>query len=351
MLAPITFIQPLTTIRRPRLLNVEGIVLANMDDKVSATDIVARASLYTRHIMLDANQSLGLPRAETTNLIQREVGEHVDSGAIIAGKRGIGARQLRAPASGKIAAISGGQILLQVSDESSALQARIPGQIVDIEPGRGVVIECVCAWVQCIWGNGGLADGRLQMMGKQSNHSLTADQIDISQRGVVLVAGHCNQQQALDLAEQVPVRGVILGSMATRLLPFAETLPYPIVLTEGFGKVAMNKDAFRLLGNHNGQLATINAQPLDQITGERPEIVIPLGESGKPPEPVSIQRFQVGQGVRIISGEHKGQVGEIAVLLPASTEYDSGLRGSGAEVSLENLGSTSIPLANLELLG
>jgi hypothetical protein len=279
------------------------------------------------------------------------VGEHVESGSIIAGRRGIGARQLRAPMSGKVAAISGGQILLQAGEEGLQVEARIPGVITDMEPEQGVVIECVCAWVQGIWGNGRLEEGRLQIMGDGPAHQLTADQIDLSQRGIILVVGTCEQRQALDLAAQVPVRGMIFGSLATRLLPMAESLPFPIVLTEGFGRTAMNSDAFKLLSNHNGHQATINAHKLDRIIGDRPEIIIPLGESGKPQEPVPIQSFSIGQNVRSISGDLKGKIGEITGLLSASTQYASGLRAPGAEVLFEEIGSRSIPLANLEILG
>ncbi|MGH2582103.1 MAG: hypothetical protein ACRDFQ_04320 [Anaerolineales bacterium] len=351
MLAPITFVQPLITLRRPRLLPVDGTVLVNMGDRVSPKDIVARGNLFTKHIMLDAGHALRLSPAEASQLIQRNVGEYVESGSIIAGRRGIGARQLRAPMSGKIAAIRGGQILLRAGEESLQVEARIPGIITDMEPEQGVVIECVCAWVQAIWGNGRLDEGRLQIIGDGPTQSLTADQIDLSQRGVILVVGTCEQRQALDLAAQVPARGLILGSLATRLLPMAESLPFPIVLTEGFGRTAMNSDAFKLLSNHNGRQAAINAQKLDAIIGDRPEIVIPLGESGKPPEPVPIQSFRIGQNVRAVSGELKGKIGEITALLSASTQYDSGLRAAGAEVSFDGIGPRSIPLANLELLG
>jgi hypothetical protein len=351
MLAPVTYIQPLTTLRRQRLLPVEGHVLVNLGDHVRSADPVARANLYTKHLMLDAGRALGLPADRVSKLIQRSVGENVEQGVIIAGRRGVGARQLRAPAGGQIAAISEGQILLQVSDESALLPARVPGEIIDIDPGRGVTIESVCAWVQGVWGNGRFADGNLQIMADNPTHQLTADQIDMSLRGVILLAGSCSQRQALELAAQVPIRGLILASLATRLLPIAEKMPYPIVLIEGFGQAPMNTDAFKLFGNHNGAAATLNAQRNDRFNGERPEVIIPLKDAGRPPQPVPMQSFRLGQNVRVLSGETKGALGEIASLLPASTLFASGLRAPGADIDLANGGHVRVPLANLELLG
>jgi hypothetical protein len=351
MIAPISYIQPLTTLRRRRELPAEGVVLVNMGDTVHSGDAVARANIDSKHVILDAGRALGLSPDRATRLIQRLVGEKVDEGAIIAGRRGVGARQLRAPAAGTIAAISEGQVLLEVNDESTSLRARVPGQVVAIEPNLGVTIECVCAWVQGVWGSGGLADGFLQMVGETPSQVLTADQIDMSLRGTILLAGSCSQRQALDLAAQVPIRGLVLGSLAIRLLPVAQKMPYPIVVIEGFGKTAMNEDAFKLFTIHNGKPATLNAQQSDPVRGDRPEIIIPIKEAGNPPQPVAVQSFRIGLSVRILNGPNKGRIGEITALLPASTVYPSGLRALSAEVALPGGLQDSCPLANLELLG
>lgn len=351
MLAPITYVQPLATIRRPRRLSVEGEILVSEGEQVHSGTVIARANLAAEHMMLDAARALGQTPERATKSIQRSVGEKVDEGAIIAGRRGVGARQLRAPAKGTIAAISEGQILLQVSDERAELHARVPGQVIDVEAGRGVVIECVCAWVQGVWGNGRVADGILHLVGDGPDQVLTADQIDMSLRGAILLAGHCGQRQALELAAQVPIRGLILGSLTTRLLPIAEKVPYPIILTEGFGTSAMNADAFMLFSNRKQEQTTLNAQRSNLISGERPEAIIPVKDAGRPPQPIGLQTFRIGQNVRLLNGPHKGQLGEIIGLLPASTLYPSGLRAAGADVELASGQSAIIPLANLELLG
>jgi hypothetical protein len=347
MLAPITYIQPLTTLRRTRLLPVEGSLLVGLGDRVRASDVIARSNLYTKHLMLDAARALGVPANRVSKLIQRSVGESVEQGAIIAGSRGLAARQLRAPAAGQIAAISEGQILLRVSDESTEMQARVPGQVIDVSPGRSVTIECICAWVQGVWGNGRNGEGNLQWV---SPDDLTADQIDMSLRGSILIAGHCSQRQALELAGQVPIRGLILGSLATRLLPVAERMQYPIILIEGFGQMGINADATKLFDLHNGASAALNAQRSDPLSGDRPEVIIPLSEAGRPPQPVDMQSFRIGQNVRVLSGNHKGLLGEIIDLLP-NVIFESKLHGPAAEVTLSGGGRTRVPLANLELLG
>jgi hypothetical protein len=351
VIAPISYIQPLTTLRRKRRLPVEGQVTVSNGDMVQSGDTVARAQLNSRHMILDAGRALGLPPERAQEMIQREVGEAVEEGAILAGKRGVGARQLRAPVAGTIAAISEGQVLLQVSDESAQLLARVPGQIVEVAPNRGVTIECVCAWAQAMWGNGRLDEGALQLTSNRADEMFTADQVDMSLRGAILVAGRCEHRQALELAAQVPIRGLVLGSLATKLMPIAQKVSYPILLMEGFGTTPMNADAFKLFSNHNGDVATINAQAADALTGDRPELIIPIKDAGKPPQTVEMQSFRIGQNVRVMTGPDKGRLGEILNLLPPSTLFESGIRASGAMVALEYGPQSSYPLANLELLG
>jgi len=352
MIAPVSYIQPLTTLRRKRSLPVEGEVLVSLGATVHSSDAVARANLQAKHLILDAGRALGLPPERANRMIQRSVGEKLEEGAIIAGRRGVGARQLRAPAAGTIAAISESQVLLQVNDDSSFLRARVPGVVIDVEPNRGVTIECICALAQGVWGNGRLADGFLQAVGTDRDQVLTADQIDMSLRGVILFVGRCEQRQALELAAQVPIRGLIIGSLSTRLMPIAKNLPYPLVVVEGFGTTPINSDAFKLLSNHSGQQATLNAQYGGPGGGsERPEVIIPIKEAGRPPQPVAMQTFRIGQPVHVLSGPDKGSVGEITAMLPAPTQYSSGLRALSAEVALENGQLINYPLANLELLG
>lgn len=351
MLAPITYIQPLTTLRRTRQLPVEGTISVGLGDRLRASDVIGKTELHKQHLMLDAARALGVAANRADKFIRREVGEEVEEGAILAGSRGLAQRQLRAPAAGRIAAISEGHILLQVSDEAhSQVLARVPGQVIDIDPGLSVTIECVCAWMQGVWGNGLSGEGHLQMVADSPQHQLTADQIDMSLRGAILIAGHCSQRQALELAGQVPIRGLLLGSLATRLLPLAEAMEYPIVVLEGFGQLAINADAYKLLSLHAGAAAAINAQTNDRYRGERPELIIPLTEAGRPPLPVEMQSFRIGQTVRVLSGRYKGALGEI-LELRQNVIYESQLRGPAAELALSSGGQARVPLANLELLG
>ena len=350
MLAPQSYVQALSTLRRKRALPVDGKVLVELGDEVKPDDLIARANLARQHVMLDASQALGVAAKDVKSLLQRRVGEKVEKGAIIAGKRRIAGRLLRAPEDGRIVAISGGQILMQVGDQPSEVRARIPGKVVEIEPNRGASIELRGSWLQGVWGNGRYAEGEIVLLTDDPRHTLIVDEIDMNYRGAILVGGHCGQRQALELANVVPIRGLVLGSISAMLIPLAREMNYPILLSEGFGKIAMNQKAFELLESHVGDEATLNAWERDENEGQRPEIVIPQADAGESVPPKLAQELISGQLVRGTREPHQGVVGEITSLLPSATLFESGLRAQAALVRLSDDSEVVIPLANLEIL-
>lgn len=350
MLAPVRYIQDLTALRRRRVLREEGSVLVEINDEVNSGDVVARARDSKKYLILDASRALNVPASRVEGLMQRRAGERVEKGSIIAGQRKIAGRLLRAPVDGRVAAISGGQILLQVSEKATELFARIPGTIVDIEENRGVIIESACAWLQGSWGNGRFADGELHMREDNPNLAFTVERIDKNLRGAILIAGYCSQREALELAAQASIGGLLLGSLATRLLPIALKMDYPIVLTEGFGEIPMNGVAHQLLKQYNSQKATLNAEENDPFGDQGPELIIPQTDSENALPPEEVSEVSVGQQVRVVHAAQMGAVGKISKMLSSSTLFPSGLRARGAEVTLSDGSKAVIALANLELL-
>ncbi len=349
--APVTHVLPLTTIRRKRVLPVFGQVLVRQGQKVIATDVIAEANLKPEHILLDVARGLGVSAEQAHQLIERQVGEFVDSGGIIANRGGsLAARMVRAPSAGMIAAIGGGKVLLETETPPYQLRAGMPGVVSQLMPDRGAVIETTGAWVQCVWGNGRMDTGQLHSLLEAPEDILTPDKMDVSLRGMVLLAGHANQIEALQTAADLPARGLILGSMSTNLVPTASKMRFPIVVIEGFGHIPMNSTAFKLLTTNDTREVALNAERYDRFYGIRPEIIIPLPASGDPPAPRDADIFAPGQQVRMLRAPYTSAIGTIASLRPGIVTFPSGVRAPAAEIRLENGESALVPLANIEVL-
>ncbi len=348
MLAPVIHILGLTNIRRTRLLPVSGKVTVRVGQRVNASDVVATASVATRHILVDVRRGLGMMRAgEAERAIVRMEGEKLQTGDVIAETGGIFSRVMRAPEAGTIVMISGGRVIMESESAPLELRAGIPGVVTEIHPDHGATIETNGALIQGVWGNGQVGEGLLFVLLKSPDDTIARTDIDISLRGAVVVAGHCSDPDVLRYAAELPLRGLILTSMTADLIPVANSVNYPVIVLEGFGKIPLNDAAMRLISTSEKRDVAVTAT-INPVNSERPELIIPLpAESNSPPE---MTYFAPEQMVRIQGDPYRGKIGVIMQIRPGTTTLPNGLRTPAADVRLDKETVVIIPLANLEVL-
>lgn len=348
MIAPVTHILPLAHIRRARMLPGKGRILARVGQEVNAAYVVAEADLPGSHVLVDVRRILGLRRAEQAHrLIERKVGEKVEKGDILAQTGGILPKVIRAPVNSTIVAIQRGQILLEKAGVHYELKAGLNGVVSEVLSERGVVVETHGALIQGVWGNGQINGGLLQFAVTQPDEEIHRANLDMSLRGSIVVGGFINKADALDAAEELPLRGLVLGSISAGLIAAAQKCTIPIMVTEGFGQIPMNRAAFRLLKTHERRETSINTLWNPEF-GERPEIVVSLPSQGQ--TPMDVVEFTVGQTVRILSAPYSGEIGTLVAIRPGRVTLPGGLRVQVAEIRLENNQQISLPLANLDVL-
>jgi hypothetical protein len=349
-LPPVTHVIPLATLRRERTLPVPGAVTVRMNEKVQAPDVIAEAEVSQRHLFLDLARGLGVTEREAGRLVARQVGERVEVGDVVGGPVGIARRTVRAPADGRVVAISRGRVLLEVYAEAFSLRAGFPGLVVATDGTRSVTIEATGALVQAAWGNGKQDYGLMRTVGSGPGDRMQTSQLDINLRGAILIGGMCDHPAPLHQATELSVRGVILGSMSSELIQAAMRLPYPLVLTEGFGEVPMNSAAYSLLTTNVGREAAILARPADPFSTQRTEVLIPLPSARQPDMPEEVIGLKPNIRVRVLRAPYQGATGLLRELPAKAVDFPSGILARSASVDLEGLGVRMVPLANLEVL-
>lgn len=351
MQGPITHIQLAAAIRRERLMPSGGRIIARRGQQVNPTDVVAEAMLRPEHMLLDITRGLGLTEKDADHYIQRRAGDEVGEGDVIAGPVGIGRRVVRTPRAGTVVVAGGGQVLLELEGEFSELKAGYAGMVTDILGDRGVEIEAVGSLIQGIWGNGRINYGLLNILAHAPDELVAPGMLDVSFRGSIIMACVCEDEKVLITADDLPVRGMILASMDSALVPVAMKVSYPIVLIEGFGKLPMNQEAFNILVSGAMREVSVNAEPWNRVANTRPEVVISLPDGVLPGIPTESAAFAIGQTVRVISPPYKSMIGTLTSLQPGQSVLPSGIRVQTAGVRLLNGDMVQVPMANLEIIG
>ncbi len=351
----VTQATPFTVIKRERLLPVRGEVLTDIGTRVEPIDVVARASVGGELHVVDVGKTLSVKSENLDKYLLKAVGDTVEEEEAIAAKGGglIPLRRVcRSPVAGKIVAIGSGRVVLESKAETFELPAHFRGTVVSVMPSLGVVIETVGALVQGVWGAGGEAQGVLKMVVEDPKEKLGAEAIDVGCHGAIIVGGSSVDEEALEQAEQMQVRGIVVGSVGVDLEDRASDLPFPVIATEGMGQVPMASVIFELLRSNAGREASISGVTRLRWGTVRPEIIIPLPGRGATPSPQQLGgALEVGAQVRVIRRPYLGSVGQVVSLPSQPRAVDSGARLRGAEVELEEKGRVFVPYANLELIG
>jgi hypothetical protein len=348
MYAPVIHYLRQTNIRRSRMLSIPGRVLVSPGQKVACDDAVAEASNPTGHFFMDVRSILKVDTNSANELIQRKKGERLAKGDILAETGGAFSRVVRAPTDCVISDINAGVVIMETQGEALQVQAGLPGFVRDLNGEYGVTIESGGALIQGVWGNNRTDTGLLVVLCDSPDQELTARQLEASARGSVAVAGFCSTSESLRLAAELELHGLILSSINPELMGLIDNLNFPIMLIEGFGKIPMNAAAFSIFRELEKRDAAIHARRWDQITGERPEVLIPFqNQALQPPE---VDEFAPGQNVHIKLPPYSGEVGTILGLNQGLTNLSNGLRAPAAVLRKQNGDQITVPLANLELI-
>jgi len=343
-------ILPLANIRRERVLPVQGRVVARRMQKVTPTDVVAEATLEPQHMMIDLTQGLNVSVERAEELLQRQTGEMLTKGDVIAGPVGLFQRVVRAPFDCEVKLAAEGKVLLEKETPPYQLLAGMEGTVTNIIPDRGVIVETRGAVIQGVWGNGHIAHGVIQALDRELNQAVQPEQLDISFRGAIAIGGYCANAEFLQTAASIPVKGVVLGGMSSALIPAAKEVDFPIIVIDGFGKRAMNKSAVRLILSNDDKEMSINAQEYDQNMGDYPEIIISLPSPDQADPPQKMAEFSVGKEVFILTGPHASRIGTIEILYSKDYTFPNGIQTSAAEIDLGREEHVRVPLTNLEII-
>jgi len=357
-----------TIVRKERRLPLTGETLVKKGDSVTAETIVAKTELPGNVKMLNIANIMGLPPSDIPELLFVKEGARIEENQTIGQSKGffgLFKNTVRSPIRGVFESYNRitGQAILREPPIPVEVDAYLKGTVTGILENEGVIIESRATYVQGIFGIGGETRGELTVLTDGPEDELTEDLISESCRGKVLVGGSFVSYKTLNKAAEKGVNAIIVGGFDDKDLK--EFLGYDLgvaitghekkgitlILTEGFGRMTMAHETFKLLKSREGLLASVNGATQIRAGVMRPEVAIPVEETDTHRDTEKqAGAMNIGSPVRCIRAPYFGKLGTVEALPAELKLLDSEARVRVLDVKFADGKIVTVPRANVELI-
>jgi hypothetical protein len=358
-----------TVVRKERRLPIKGEVVVSKGDRVSSDTVVAQTYLPGNVQLINVASKLGLPPEDLPSVMKKKDGDPIEKGEALAetqGFFGLFKSRVPSPCDGSVESISTvtGQVILREPPTPISIDAYIDGVVVDIFPEEGVAVETVGSFIQGIFGVGGEKTGEIAVVVDGPGSPLEASLITPEHKGKIIVGGSHVQWDGLQKAIDVGASGIVVGGFddpdLKRLLgkdlgvaiTGHEDLATALILTEGFGEIAMAHGTFDLLKSREGLKASVNGATQIRAGVIRPEIVVPLeGDAASLVEGAhATTGLEIDSLIRVIREPYFGSLGKVIDLPNELQKMESESMVRVLKVQFEDGSEALLPRANVEMI-
>jgi hypothetical protein len=358
-----------TLLIKERRLPLLGEVLIEEGAEVRNDQVIARTNLPGDVQSINVSHRLSIEPSDLPRFMQKKEGDTVEEGEVIAESKsffGLFTSKCESPITGTIETLSTvtGQVLLRKPPIPVEVTAYVDGRIQAVHPEEGATVETWGAYIQGIFGVGGETNGPIRIAASDAGQLFTPDLVPADSKGQILVGGSRVTMETIDKAREVGAVGIIcagfddqdLRTLLGRDLGVAitgqEKLGITLVLTEGFGEIAMADRTFALLKENEGQTASINGATQIRAGVIRPEIVIPKLDRERPAEGAvrESEGMTIGSRIRIIREPNFGHLANVTELPPELNEMECETKVRVLRIKLDSGEEYLLPRANVELI-
>jgi len=362
-------VSPRTTLRKVRRLPLTGEVKVSVGDQVKAADIVARTELPGAVTPYNIVNTLGVVAEDAPHVMVKEIGEKVEADEVIAESSsffGLFTSRAKAPVSGTLESVSEvtGQVIIRQPPTPLELKAYVDGKVVEVLEEEGVIVETHGAFIQGIFGIGGETNAEIVMAVDNPSETLDETKITSEMAGKAIVGGNMVTISGIKKAIDVGVKGIIVGGIndtdIKELLGYeigvaitgSEDIEVTIVVTEGFGEIAMAERTFELLKQNVGNQASINGATQIRAGVIRPEVIVPMDVESdqKAVSEVVAGAMETGTKIRVIREPYFGKIGTVTDLPPKLEPLPTEAHVRILRAQLEDGEEVVLPRANVEII-
>ncbi len=345
---------PSGAVRCSRKLTRNGTVMVFPGQVTDPTMQIAWRKIWRHHFSINLKEALDLPRnSRLTDYLLINEGDFVSVNEPIARRSDRKTRTLNALSSGRFLGISSGNLIFEAdSEDLETVYAGFPGTVTEIIPDRGAVVETIGAYAAGVWGNNRMGQGILLTLTDIAKDGIfNAQSLSMAMSGSVVFANTCFDAEVLRSTARLSPGGLIFGTLPSALLPIAEELPFPVIVTDSIGTGRISDPIYELLGENIIKCAYLYSAPARGNMPQTAEIIIPQEDYAVEKSSL-LSDVTIGARVRILDGYYAGEIGYIAELLPkeASSDGITEAIDDQVRVCIDSDTNITLPVNNVELL-
>jgi hypothetical protein len=362
-------IKKIDTVRKERVLPIEGEVLVKVGDIVDFNTVIAKTELPGDAEILNITEVLGVDPGDVFEKTLKKVGDSFEKGELLAQNIafwGLVKKYVHAPFSGKIDSISGltGQVIIRQNDVPLEIDAYIDSKVVEILLNKGAIVETNAAFVQGIFGFGGENHGEIAIVVDSPDKVLTEEKIGLEHKGKIIVGGSAVTSRAYEKALELGVKGIVVGGLDVEdlieilgedigvAITGEENIEITVIATEGFGLLPMSQRTFDLLKSLEGKMSAMNGATQIRAGVLRPEIIIPYDtdENMVFTDESFSEGMIKGSLIRVIRSPYFGEIAKVNALPVELQKVESGSSVRVIELELDDGSIVTVPRANVEII-
>lgn len=360
-------------VRKIRKLPIQGDVLVQKGEKVTHESIVARTFVPGPLHIVNVCTELSIEPEDIEKHMKIKIGDEIKVGEPIAHYQaffGLIKATCYSPIDATLELTSSvtGQAMLREKPVQINLGAYMPGVVEEVLPYEGVVIVTLASYIQGIIGIGGENHGIIKILASTPEDVINPNDINDECKSKLVVCGSLITFDCVKKAIEVGVTGLIAGGIRGTdlnailgeelgvIITGQENLGLTLIITEGFGRMNMQKKTFDLLKVNEGRLACFNGATQVRAGVVRPEIVIPLPEKESTNvsivegEDQTVEGLSVGTLVRLIQDPNFGAIGNVIELPIELYTLGSESEVRVLKVKLKEGQEVVVPRANVEII-